>query len=52
MESKKQLTESEILNKAQEDKNLDKITICCVCQKKMPEDYDINMKVIVSEKNT
>jgi hypothetical protein len=30
---------------------LDAVTICCVCQKPAPEDYDINKKVIVSDKN-
>ena len=48
---KQQLTEQQMKDKAQEDKNLDTVTICCVCQKPAPEDYDINKKVIVSDKN-
>ena len=49
---KQQLTEQQMKDKAQEDKNLDTVTICCVCQKPSPnKDYDINKKVIVSDKN-
>jgi len=48
---KQQLTEQQMKDKAQEDKNLDTVTICCVCTEPAPEDYDINKKVIVSDKN-
>ena len=48
---KQQLTEQQMKDKAQEDKNLDTVTICCVCDKPAPKDYDINKKVYVSDKN-
>ena len=51
LKPKQQLTEQQMKDKTQEDKNLDKVTICCVCQERAPKDYDIKKKVIVSDKN-